>query len=570
MPETWGRVQTKELPFTQEQLLEDIAKEKKKGISAVAIYQDNDMNGSKRTQVDRLIENMTLGDQGYEYKLVSLKLNYGKNPRGQRITDSMRIILKRQLAPNLSGTGVRDLDSQHINDHPHHQGYFPTAPPINHSGPQPMGYDQAGRSSAERHGVLGSSPRPIPHTGPTFQHEQFPLQPDGWTPESTPSSDGFALSPDFFQPRPAHPMDQERDGRFSELHGEQKQHGHGPTPRPNEQGDRHEWAEFFQSGPPPEQVKKPKKKEDKPSAGDHHDRPEFSHGGPTAEQVESPKKKDNKPPAGDHGSKKHPGKKDNKNRRPSSERFESDYSDGVSDYSGWTNQTADTEYSDPVREQRDGYRSSYGTRDGDYDDYDRGKRHDPASRRRGSHRSSRDSYENENDLGSIRQHRRKSPPRSSNSSTSSGSRYAYDEKVYIPSNSRRTRRGSDHSPDYRPTFHTRDNSYDETRSLRRPGMYAGKRRSGLSPAVELYDERDDKIQETVRAHVKQELEKKKMEELKKENKRLKEEQQRYRPDLMSERERFSRGSGYPTTNTGLPRSRRFEADLQGNYHPYGL
>ncbi|MCJ1272082.1 hypothetical protein MMC22_011989 [Lobaria immixta] len=500
--ESWGTVHKQDLPYTDEQLGECINKEKKKGVSAIRVYESEAMNGNKRTQVDRLLRDMKRRDPGHDYELASLRLTFGKNSSRQKVTDSMRVILKRTRAANDLRTGFQGGNSEivDLNDEPQGQPYF--AIPSNHVAPPPLGYDQGERIAPDRRGVS------IP------QHDPFPPQPARFTPPP----------PEHFNP----PQGPENDRRFQEP-------PHGPMLHHHEQGNIPDRSAGFHGGPPGPQASQTRK-DGKANAG--HQTPKNQHAYPD-------------PP-------------------------ESDHSDGsLSDDSVFsktgTNRTRDSEYSNHRGEkrysagQRDGYRSAHHSRERDHDDYERGNHRDHAPRRRDSQRSSRGNH----DFSSIRQHRRKSPLRSSNSSPSGGARYVWDEKMYA-TNGRRGRRGSEYSLEERPALHSRNDSYEEARPQRKPGMYPAKRMSGMSNyirPVEIFDQRDE-FTETVRAEVKQEvkqvLEKERMEELKRENERLKGERYRTEP-MINEQERYSRAP----MSTDLPRSRRFEADLQSNRYPYG-
>lgn len=506
--ESWGRVQKKDLPYTDEQLGQYIKEDKEKGVSATKVYESEAMNGNKRSQVDRLLEDMNRRDPGHVYELASLRLTFGRTSSRQKVTDSMRIILKRTRATNGLRTGFqgRNIEIVDINDEPQGQPSF--AIPSNHVAPPPFGYDQGERIAPDRRGVF------IP------QHDPFLHQPD----RVTPLSDGYTPPPpEHFNP----PQGPDNDRRFQET-------PHGPIPHHHEQGN-------FPG----------------PSAGVHGDAP-----GPQASKT----KKDPKAKAG-HQTKKV--------QHVYPDTFDSDNSDSLlSDDSGFsktgTNRTRDTETSDHRGEkrysgQRDGYRSAHRSRERDHDDYERGNHRDHAPRRRDSQRSSRGNH----DSNSIRQHRRKSPLRSSNSSPSGGARYVWDENLYA-TNGRRGRRGSEYSLEERPAFHSRNDGYEEARPQRKSGMYTARRMSGMSNyirPVQIFDQRDElteTVRETVRGEVKQALEKEKMEDLKRENEWLKGERYRTEP-MINERERFP---GAPTS-TDLPRSKRFEADLQSNRYPYG-
>lgn len=548
IPESWERIQKEVLLVGQDQLGDEINKEKKKGVSAVATYKGRDMDGYKRSQVDRLIEDLTLGDPGCDFKLVLLKLRDGRNQKGQRVTASMRIILKRQLATDDSRTRIQGLDSQtvDINQGPPGPAFFtmPTInhfppPPPAHRGPQPSNFDQPWRIPNETPSMKIPEPRPA---GFNSQHDRF-TPPSG---ESSPVSDRSSPPLDYFQPRPGHAVRPEEAQRFPQAHREQNQTQNGPF-------HRH------------------------PVPGNLFDRPDFLPGGRPGEQANKSKTKDDHAKAGEQKSKGNQVKNDRKDHQPYLDQSESDYSDAVlSDDSGFsrtgTNRSGDVEVSDHRRDKRtssghrDGYRSVHGSPE--EDQYARGHRRDHAARRRDSLRSSHSSHEFDNDFSrpSIRQHRRMSPLRSANSSTSSGSLNFDDEKIFTPHNSRGTRRGSECPLDERPWLQSRHNR-EVVRPPRRSGMYSGKRLSSYNHPVDIVYDKKEEMKETVRAQVKQELNREKIKELTRENERLKEERSRPEP-IMNDRERFSRGPVHTTPHAELPRSRRFPADLQSYRYPY--
>ncbi|MCJ1468861.1 Bromodomain-containing protein 4 [Pseudocyphellaria aurata] len=566
IPETWERIQKKELAVTQDELSDEINKEKKRGVSVMAKYEHQDMDGFKRSQVDRLIKDLTLGDPGYDYKLVLLKLREGRTAKGQRMTVSMRVILRGQLATGNPRTRMQGLDSQtvDINQSPPGPTFIPM-PPANRfpqqpppppppqpapRDPQPFNFDPWSFPN-ERPGVNIPRRPPTPGTGFNAHHDRPSHTPEVFTPpsgESSPRSDRSSPPLDFSRPfvpnRPSHP------GRPEEDRREPKQSHNVPLPRQPSHGNFFLRPDFLPGGRPDEQAKKSKTKDDRPKA--------------------SEQKKGNQ------------AKKEKKDHLPFFDPLDSDFSDAMlSDDSGFsrtgTNRTGDTEVSDHRRDKRfstghrDGYRSAYGSLEEDHDDDVRGNRRDHGDKRfstghRDGHRSAHGSLEEDHDddirgyrrdhaarrrdsLG-FRQHRRKSPLHSANSSISSGSRYLYDEKVYAHHNSR------NNNP--------------------------GKRRSGFNHPVDIvYDEKEE-MKETVRAEVKQEFERKRMEELTRENERLKQERSRFRrgsaymdpPEpIMNGRERFPWGSAYKPlqaelSQAELPRSRRAANDLQSHRRPY--
>lgn len=97
--ETWAVATMTPMPVSQEDLKDQIKRNRKRHISALDEYNDDKMKGFKRKQVDNLIGERTKidGDYGYEYVLASIKLDSRKTKRKSTETMSMQVILKRQL-----------------------------------------------------------------------------------------------------------------------------------------------------------------------------------------------------------------------------------------------------------------------------------------------------------------------------------------------------------------------------------------------------------------------------------------------------------------------------------------
>ena len=97
--ETWAVARMVPMPVSQKDLQDQIKRNRKKQTSALDEYNDENMKGFKRKQVDNLIWVRTKldGDYGFEYELASIKLDTRKI-RGKSIeTVSMQVILKRQV-----------------------------------------------------------------------------------------------------------------------------------------------------------------------------------------------------------------------------------------------------------------------------------------------------------------------------------------------------------------------------------------------------------------------------------------------------------------------------------------
>ena len=105
--ETWAIAHMVPMPVSQKDLQDQIKRNKKKRTTALDEYNDENMNGFKRKQVDNLIRERAKldGDFGYEYELASIKLDSRKTRTKSIETLSMQVILKRQLI-----AGFRHVD----------------------------------------------------------------------------------------------------------------------------------------------------------------------------------------------------------------------------------------------------------------------------------------------------------------------------------------------------------------------------------------------------------------------------------------------------------------------------
>ena len=114
--ETWAIALMLPMPASQEDLKDQVKRNKKKHSSALAQYNDEKMKGFKKKQVDNLIRQRTKldGDYGYEYVLASIKLESRKT-KGKMDTVSMQVILKRQ---QLEGFPHEPSAGPSINFHP--------------------------------------------------------------------------------------------------------------------------------------------------------------------------------------------------------------------------------------------------------------------------------------------------------------------------------------------------------------------------------------------------------------------------------------------------------------------
>lgn len=171
--ETWAVARMDPMPVSQEDLKDQIEKNRKKHISALDEYNGKMMEGFKRKQVDNLIRERTKidGDYGYEYLLASIKRDSRQTKRKTLETVSMQVILKRQPIANFyhePSTGPS------IDFH----AKLPSQIMDLTSGDELGKFrDYGGRSQDAGHGgaVLSFDARPEPGAIPVFpSHVQFP------------------------------------------------------------------------------------------------------------------------------------------------------------------------------------------------------------------------------------------------------------------------------------------------------------------------------------------------------------------------------------------------------------
>lgn len=208
--ETWALVVKTPLSVSQNELRDQVIKQRKKGKSATDLLASPDMAGFKRKQVDRLVADRTGTDPDprFEYKLGALKLGQKENKRFGRQTVSMQVILKRQLRTGLtqpsSGYGrIQELDGEIVDltgaeDANYSQDSYSTGIPSHYA--QPPAHDYAQPFMEQPGAAYVHDPRFMteavpPHGGPPVQPVQEPFFPQhgghGFPPEGfhTPRAD---------------------------------------------------------------------------------------------------------------------------------------------------------------------------------------------------------------------------------------------------------------------------------------------------------------------------------------------------------------------------------------------
>lgn len=186
--ETWAIARKTTMPVSQADLKDQVQKQYKKGVSGMKQYEAPEMQGFKRRQIDRLIEDRERRDDpNFQYYLVSVKLEQRRLRSGKYENGTMRVILKRQLR-----SGV-----------PVHPEMRPVGPPNSSN----EIIDITGQEDPERSSVdsFGSSPK--------FHHGPFPLPRQ----HSEPWGHGPHVVPDMFMAHHGSPR------------GEEQGHGHGPV-----------------------------------------------------------------------------------------------------------------------------------------------------------------------------------------------------------------------------------------------------------------------------------------------------------------------------------------------------
>lgn len=239
---TWALVLKTKMPLSQDELRNQVAKQKKKGKSVTDRYNDSDMAGFKRKQVDRLIADRTRmePDPRFEYKLASLRLEQERTKQNSRQTTSMQAILKRVYRsgddqPLASGQDrAQELEGEIVDL----------------TGADEPAYSHSGYSSGSP-GLYGVQPLPEyihaqPYDDPThaqagYYHDQGPAM--------------QTVDPDCVLPKP-HPQEQYRQ-QYVPQH-DPHQHSH---PQHQHQEPHH----FHEQRTPEKNTKKEKKdkKEDK-------------------------------------------------------------------------------------------------------------------------------------------------------------------------------------------------------------------------------------------------------------------------------------------------------------------
>lgn len=96
--ETWAIVKRVKMPVSQGDLKDQIGKRRKRGSTALKEYNDPQMKGFKKQQIDELIQERTKQDhdQRFEYVLGSITLDRRRLRGGNIETVSMQVILMRK------------------------------------------------------------------------------------------------------------------------------------------------------------------------------------------------------------------------------------------------------------------------------------------------------------------------------------------------------------------------------------------------------------------------------------------------------------------------------------------
>jgi len=215
--ETWAYVRRTSMPISQADMRDQVQKQYKKGVSALKQYEAPEMQGFKRRQVDRLIEDRERRDDpNFQYRLASIKLEQRKLRSGKYENGAMRIILKRQLRPGV----------------PVHPAMAPVGP-LN---PSNEIIDLTGQEESERSsiGSFGSSPKL--HHGPFPLHRQH----------SEPWGHGPQVIDEAFMAHNGSPRGEGQGHGHGPFFAEEIFHGgHGGKDKKDDKKDKHGKEEKF-------------------------------------------------------------------------------------------------------------------------------------------------------------------------------------------------------------------------------------------------------------------------------------------------------------------------------------
>ena len=109
-PESWARVRRTLIPFSQEELCDEVKKRKARGPSAMEEYRK--LTKFMQGHIDRLIQDRDREerDPDVEYVLAALNAERKNVGRHKSETVSIQVILRRQLRPQVMQDGARHLN----------------------------------------------------------------------------------------------------------------------------------------------------------------------------------------------------------------------------------------------------------------------------------------------------------------------------------------------------------------------------------------------------------------------------------------------------------------------------
>ena len=104
--ETWAIVDRELMPGSQADLKDQVEKHRKKGVTGLDQYNNSDMKGFKRKQIDELIRECTKRelDHRFVYTIASIKRDTKRRQSGPE-TSAMQVILRRQTRPGVAVQG---------------------------------------------------------------------------------------------------------------------------------------------------------------------------------------------------------------------------------------------------------------------------------------------------------------------------------------------------------------------------------------------------------------------------------------------------------------------------------
>ena len=267
---SWAVAVKTKMPVSQDELRNQVAKQKKKGKSVTEQYNGPDMDGFKKKQVDHLIAEKTRAelDLRFEYKLASLKLEQGRTKQGSRQTNSMQVILRRvyrsgDSQPLASGQDrAQELEGE----------------TVDLTGLDDPVYSHSGYSSGSQ-GPYGAQPHHeyVVHPQPYDEHAHAVYYPEQGPAMQAVHPDYVQHQQEHYMPQPEHQphQPQQQQHQFQEHHQQPQQQYQEHHQQPPQQHQGHN--QHHDQHTPDKKDKSEKKDKKKNNAPEVHQKKEKKH-----------------------------------------------------------------------------------------------------------------------------------------------------------------------------------------------------------------------------------------------------------------------------------------------------